>query len=150
MRFLEDFAVGEIIELGSRSLTQQEIVSFARQFDPQPFHVDEAAARQSHFGGIVASGWHTVATLMRMMVDEHLSRSASMGSPGVDEVRWLKPVRPGDLLTARGTVQEVKPSSSKPDRGIIRVLYEVFNQKSELVMTMQGLGLIRTRAGAAG
>src|SRR5690349_6800223 len=110
---LEDFSPGQVIELGSRSFTQQEMVAFARQFDPQPFHVDEAAARQSIYGGLIASGWHTVATLMRLMVDGYLSKSASMGSPGVDEIRWEKPVRAGDTLTARGTVQEVVPSKSK-------------------------------------
>jgi acyl dehydratase len=143
--YLEDFSVGQVIELGARSLTQEEIVGFARQFDPQPFHVDETAARQSIFGGIIASGWHTVATLMRLMVDGYLSKSASMGSPGVDQIRWLLPVRPGDVLNARGTVQEVTRSSSKPDRGIIKVIYEVFNQKGERVMTMQGMGMIKVR-----
>jgi acyl dehydratase len=148
MRYLDDYAPGQVIELGSRSLTQDEIVDFARQFDPQPFHVDEAAARRSIYGGIIASGWHTVATLMRLMVDGYLSKVASMGSPGVDQIRWLKPVRPGDTLTARGVVQGVKRSTSKPDRGVVDVRYEVFNQKGERVMTMQGMSLMGARDAA--
>ena len=143
--YLEDFSPGQVIELGHRSLTQDEIIAFARQFDPQPFHVDEEAAKKSNFGGIIASGWHTAATLMRLMVDGYLGKAASLGSPGIDQIRWLLPVRPGDTLTARGTVQTVKRSTSKPDRGVIDILYEVSNQKGERVMTMRGMGMFKSR-----
>ncbi len=145
MLYLDDYQPGQVIELGSRKLSREEIVDFARQFDPQPFHVDEAAARESIYGGIIASGWHTVGTLMRLMVDGYLSKVASMGSPGVDQIRWLQPVRPGDTLTARGVVTLVKRSTSKPDRGVVAVEYEVFNQGGERVMTMQGMTLMKTR-----
>lgn len=145
MMYLEDFAVGQTLELGSRGVTREEIIDFAKQFDPQPFHVDEDAARQSIFGGLIASGWHTTSLLMRLMVDGLLSHSSSMGSPGIDQIRWLLPVRPGDTLSARATVQKVTPSSSKPDRGVMHSLYEVRNQKGELVMTMQGMGLFKRR-----
>jgi len=145
MQYLEDFAPGQTIDLGSRQLSRDEILAFARQFDPQPFHVDEVAARESIYGEIIASGWHTVATLMRLMVDGYLSKVASMGSPGVDQIRWLKPVRPGDTLTARGVVQAVKRSASKPDRGVVDVEYEIFNQAGERVMTMRGMSLMKAR-----
>lgn len=98
MLYFEDFSVGQVLDLGSCAVSEEEIVAFARQFDPQPFHVDAEAAAASHFGGIVASGWHTCALLMRGIVDQLLLRSASHGSPGVDEIRWLQPVRPGDRL----------------------------------------------------
>jgi len=143
--YLEDFSAGQSLELGSRSVTKEEIISFATQFDPQPFHVDEAAARKSIFGGLIASGWHTTSLLMRLMVDGLLSHSTSMGSPGIDQIRWLLPVRPGDTLSARGIVQQVTPSSSKPDRGVVHTRYEVRNQKGELVMTMDGMGMFKRR-----
>ena len=147
MLYLEDFHPGQIIELGSRRLERDEIIEFARKYDPQPFHVDEEAGRRSIYGGLIASGWHTVVTLMRMLVDEIASRSASMGSPGIDEIRFLKPVRPGDTLTARMTVRDVVPSRSKADRGHIRSAYEVFNQHGDKVMTMVGLGIYARRPG---
>jgi len=147
MLYLEDFHPGQIIELGSRRLERDEIIEFARKYDPQPFHVDDEAARRSIYGGLIASGWHTVVTLMRMLVDEIASRSASMGSPGIDEIRFLKPVRPGDTLAARMTVRDVVPSRSKSDRGHIRSAYEVFNQHGETVMTMIGLGIYARRPG---
>lgn len=140
-RYLDDFHVGEALMLGSYTMDRDEILDFGRRFDPQPFHADEEAAKKTHFGGLIASGWHTVAVLMRLMVEGYIRDSASMGSPGVDEVRWLRPVRPGDVLTARGTVQEVVPSRSKTDRGHIVTYYEVFNQKDELVMSLHGRGI---------
>ena len=146
--FLEDFHAGQVIELGSRSVTKEEILSFARDFDPQPFHVNEEAAKKSIYGGIIASGWHTVSILMRLMVDGLLGRAAGMGSPGVEGVRWLLPVRPGDTLSARGSTTEVIPSESKPDRGLVKALYEVFNQRGEKVMTMQGMVIIKRRPAA--
>ncbi|MEA2625884.1 MAG: hypothetical protein QOD06_1929, partial [Candidatus Binatota bacterium] len=144
-RYLEDFAVGETIDLGSKTVSRDEILRFAREFDPQPFHVDEEAARSTIYGGLIASGWHTVSIFMRLLVDGMLKGSASMGSPGVDEVRWLVPVRPGDTLTARAVVLDVVPSRSKPDRGHIRTTYEAYNQKGEKVMTMTGRGIFGRR-----
>lgn len=145
LRYLEDFHVGEQGTLGSASVTMEEIVAFARQFDPQPFHLDEQAAASSIFGGLVASGWHTASLCMRLMVEGVLSKSASLGSPGVDELRWLKPVRPGDTLTLNLEVLECTPSKSKADRGSIRARYGLTNQRGEVVMTMVGITLVRRR-----
>ncbi len=145
MLYLEDFHAGQTFDLGPRTVTEAEIIAFARQFDPQPFHVDPAAARRSPYGGIIASGWHTIGVAMRMMVDGYIGKAASMGSPGVDRVRWLNPVRPGDTLKLRGTVREVLPSRSKPDRGMVRTEYEMTNQAGETVMAMTGLGMIGRR-----
>lgn len=145
MLYLDDFEPGQIIELGSRGVTKDEIIAFAEQFDPQPFHIDEAAAAETIYGGLIASGWHTVCLFMRLLVDGLLSNAASMGSPGVDEVRWLKPVRPGDVLTAKGVVHEVIPSRSKPDRGVLRTSYEMYNQHGEQVLSMKGVGMFGRR-----
>jgi acyl dehydratase len=146
--FLEDFAVGEVIELGSCSVTQEEIVEFARRYDPQPFHVDEEAAKASNFGGLIASGWHTASMFMRLFVDRVLAGGATLGSPGIDEIRWPRPVRPGDVLTARVAVLDAVPSRSKPDRGHVRIRYEVHNQAGETVMTMVGVSIYRRRPAA--
>jgi acyl dehydratase len=148
-RYLEDFHPGQTIELGSCSVSREEMLEFARRYDPQPFHVDEEAAKQSIYGGLIASGWHTAAMFMRLLVDGIARNSASMGSPGIDEIRWLKPVRPGDTLTARVVILDVVPSRSKPDRGHVRGSYEVFNQKGEKVMTMIGRGIYGRRPGAS-
>ncbi len=137
----EDFKVGQVIELGSCTVSKDEIIAFARKFDPQPFHIDEAAAERSIYGGLIASGMHTCSIFMRLLYDGLLSRAASMGSPGQDELRWIKPVRPGDTLSARGLVEELIPSRSKPDRGLIRTTYEVFNQDGDKVMTLRGIGM---------
>lgn len=145
--FWEDFTVGMFIDLGERSVSQDDIIAFASQFDPQPFHVDEAAARESMFGGLIASGWHTCSLLMRLMCDGYLLRSASLGSPGVEQIRWLRPVRPGDVLRGRMSVLETRVSQSKPDRGVVRSLFELFNQRGELVMSMEGWGMFRRRLG---
>lgn len=147
--YLEDFQAGETIELGSYTVSREEILDFAKRYDPQPFHVDEEAARRSIYGGLIASGWHTTAMLMRLLVDGLAARSASMGSPGVDEIRWLKPVRPGDTLKARATILEVVCSRSKPDRGHMRAAYEVFNQNGEKVMTVVSRGIYGRRPSAA-
>jgi acyl dehydratase len=141
--YLEDFVVGEVIELGSRPVSREEIVEFATRYDPQPFHVDENAAKASIFGGLIASGWHTASMFMRLFVDRVLAGGATLGSPGIDEIRWPRPVRPGDTLAARVTVLEAVPSRSKPDRGHVRIRYEVSNQMSETVMTMVGVSLYR-------
>lgn len=146
LKYLEDFSVGQIIELGQCHLTREDSLRFAREFDPQPFHIDEAAANASIFGGLIASGWHTCSLMMRLLVDNLLSNTASMGSPGVDELRWLLPVRPGDTLTAQAVVNTVKPSSSKPDRGVVNMSYEVFNQNGEKVLTMKAMSMLKTRS----
>ena len=143
--YFEDFRVGQVIELGSCTVSKDEIIAFARKFDPQPFHIDEAAAERSIYGGLIASGMHTCSIFMRLLYDGLLSRAASMGSPGQDELRWIKPVRPGDTLSARGLVEELIPSRSKPDRGLIRTTYEVFNQDGDKVMTLRGIGMFEKR-----
>jgi acyl dehydratase len=143
--YLEDFAPGQVLESPPRTLTKEEIVAFARDYDPQPFHTDEAAAAGSVFGGLVASGWQTVSVMMRLLWDAFLKDTVSLGSPGCDEIRWLRPVRPGDTLRARFTIVEVVPSRSKPDRGIVRTLNEVLNQRGEVVMTVRGLGMFGRR-----
>jgi acyl dehydratase len=145
MLYFEDFPPGDVRESPARTVTREDILAFAREFDPQPFHADEAAAAKTIYGGLIASGWHTIAIYMRLMWESYLKDTASLGSPGVDEVRWLKPVRPGDTLRARFTVLEAVPSRSKPDRGIIRSLSHVFNQHGEVVMTLHGLGLFARR-----
>ena len=144
-RYWEDFKVGEVEQIGGKRVDKEEAIAFAKQYDPQPFHVDEAAAKQSMYGGLIASGWHTCAMVMRMMCDAYLSQSASVGSPGIDNLRWLKPVRPGDTLSARRTTLETRTSKSKPDIGIVNNLWEVFNQNGEMVMSMQGYGMFRRR-----
>ena len=144
--YFEDFQVGQVYELGSYTVSEEQILTFAREFDPQPFHVDSVLAAESIYGGIIASGLHTASIFMRLLYDGLLCRSASMGSPGQDELRWLRPVRPGDTLTARGTVEELIPSKSKPDRGLVRKSYEVLNQHGEKVMTMRGLGMFSRRS----
>lgn len=141
----EDFHVGQRIDCGTWTVTLEEILAFARQFDPQPFHLDEAAAKQTHFGGVVASGWHTASLCMRLVVDAMLNKTVSLGSPGIDELRWLKPVRPGDTLRAVVEVAAMKPSQSKPDRGSMQVKYVLENQRGEPVMTMLGWGMIGRR-----
>jgi acyl dehydratase len=145
MRYFEDFKPGEVIELGSWTIAKEEIIAFARQFDPQVFHVDEDAARQSMFGGLIASGWHTGSLVMRLFYDGVIKDAASLGSPGIDEMRWIKPVRPGDSLAGRMTVTECIPSRSKPDRGIIRTLLELRNQHGDLVVSIKGMNLIGRR-----
>lgn len=144
-RFWEDFQVGEVEQIGGKKVERDEVIDFARQFDPQPFHVDEAAAKQSIYGGLIASGWHTCSMVMRMMCDTYLLQSASVGSPGIDNLKWLKPVRPGDTIRARRTTLESRTSKSRPEIGIVRNLWEVFNQEGELVMTMEGYGMFRRR-----
>ncbi|MEK7700997.1 MAG: MaoC family dehydratase [candidate division NC10 bacterium] len=145
MRYFEDFAPGDVIELGSRTITKESIVAFAREFDPQPFHTDEAAATRSIYGGLLASGWHTGSLAMRILYDGLLKNTASLGSPGIDELRWLKPVRPGDTLALRMTILETIPSRTKLDRGLVRSLMEMRNQRGEIVLTIRGLSLLGRR-----
>jgi acyl dehydratase len=143
--YFEDFVVGKSIEVGSRSVTEDEIIEFATQFDPQPFHIDREAARQSIYGGIIASGWHTCSIVMRLMVDGMLRDSASLGSPGVDEIRWLKPVRGGDTLTVTAMVMQSNASTSKADRGVVHTLWQANNQRGELVATIKGMAMFLRR-----
>ena len=145
MLYLEDLHVGMRFTSGTHALDGEQIKEFARRFDPQPFHVDEDAARDSVFGGLVASGWHTIAMVMRLFVDAIAANSASLGSPGIDEIRFLRPVRPGDTISARLVVLDVVPSRSKSDRGHMRSRWEVFNQNGEKVLTMIGLGIYGRR-----
>jgi acyl dehydratase len=141
----EDFAVGESYEFGGHPVTADEIVEFATRYDPQSFHVDEDAAATGPFGGLVASGWHTAAIFMRMYVDAILSTTASMGSPGVEELRWLVPVRPGDVLRGRVTILEATPSAKRADRGTVHARFEALNQRDEVVMTFVARGLFALR-----
>ena len=141
----EDFEPGQVYELGTRSVTEEELVAFAREWDPQPFHVDPEAAKESVFGGLIASGWQTGAIWMRMYVDTMLG-SAARGSPGIEELRWLAPVRPGDTLTGRLTVLEATPSATKPDRGTIRIRGEMVNQDGVTVMAMTSRGHFERRS----
>jgi acyl dehydratase len=132
----EDFAPGRVFEHGPRRVTREEIVGFAAEFDPQPMHLDEAAARSTLLGGLSASGWHACGILMRMCADSFVLNSASMGAPGVDEVRWLLPIRPGDELTLRSTVLETRVSRSRNDMGFVKFLFEMFNQTGKPAMTL--------------
>lgn len=143
--YLEDFTEGRAFELGSREVTAREIVAFAEQWDPQPFHLDPEAARASPFGGLVASGWHTCAVAMRLLVDGLFRRAASMGSPGMGGIRWPAPVRPGDRVAARLVVRSVRPSRSRPDRGIVAFTCEARNGAGELVLEMEATVFIGRR-----
>lgn len=149
LKHLDDFETGQVIDIGTARLDLEEIIEFASRFDPQPFHIDGAAARESPYGGIIASGWHTCSLFMRMMVDTLLSKTASLGSPGVDQIRWLRPVRPGDELHGRLTVLEVKPSRSKPDMGAVRTQSEMVDSEGRIVMTMESWLLVRRRSNDA-
>lgn len=141
----EDFSVGFVIPCGPRTVTADEIIAFARQFDPQPFHLSEEAGRASIFGSLIASGWHTASMVMRMGCDAYLLDSTSQGSPGIDQLRWIKPTRAGDTIRADLHTIEVRPSRSKPDRGVVVSEWRVYNQHDELIMTMRGMGLFLRR-----
>jgi acyl dehydratase len=143
-RYLEDHLEGDVVTFGRAEVTAEAIIAFAAQFDPQPFHLSEAGGRATPYGGLIASGWHTAGMTMRMLVEHVISRHG-LGSPGVDELRWLKPVRPGDVLTCRATVLSVRRSSSKPDRGIVRQQVETLNQAGEVVLSWIGNGMVRAR-----
>jgi acyl dehydratase len=145
--YFEDFVVGMSVELDGPTLSEAEIIEFAKKYDPQPFHVDPAQAKESIWGGLIASGWHTAVICMRLVCDAYLLASASLGSPGIQELRWLKPVRPGDHLRLKMTVEATKPSRSKPDRGTVLHRWEVFNQTGEQVMQMSGYGMFLKRPG---
>lgn len=144
--YFEDFEPGMEIVFGAYKVTKEEVIAFASKYDPQPFHLDEEAAKSSIFGGLCASGWHTCAMTMRMMVDHMKETGAmSLGSPGVDSIRWLKPVFPGDTLTVRSRVVETRRLRSRPRVGNIRSDYSVYNDKDELVMTFRSNGFFTAR-----
>jgi acyl dehydratase len=145
--YWEDFSPGQIFMHGPRRITREEIVGFAAEFDPQPMHLDEEAARSTLLGGLGASGWHACAIFMRMLAESFMLKSASMGSPGVDEVKWLIPIRPDDRLTLKSTIVETRASNSRPDRGFIKVAFEMLNQSGDCVMTL-GSSLMISRRGA--
>jgi acyl dehydratase len=144
-RYFEDYVPGQIHEFGSIRIEEAEMIDFAQRFDPQPFHTDPEAAKESVFGRLIASGWLTVCLMMRLLVEHYIPREASLGSPGVDEVRWPRPVYPADVLSLRVTVLKAERSRSKPDRGIVRSFVEVLNQDREVVMTMKTMSLIACR-----
>ncbi len=143
--YWEDFKVGETVEMGSHRFTEGDIIDFARQFDPQPFHVDPAAARASFYGTLIASGWHTCAIAMRLMCENYVNRTRSMGSPGVDNIRWLAPVKAGDTLRYRRTVLEARASRSRPEAGLLRTQWEAVNQEGVRVLSMEGWSMIGRR-----
>jgi acyl dehydratase len=150
LRYFEDYVSGASYECGSVSIDEASIIAFAKEFDPQPFHVDPVAAASGPFGGLIASGWHTAAVVMRLLVDNYLSAEASLGGAGADEIRWPYPVRPGDTLRVRATVVESRRSLSKPDRGVIKTLAEAINQDSRTVMRCTAINFLRVRpAGGA-
>jgi len=144
----EDFPVGHVREFGGLAVTREDVIAFARAYDPQPFHLDDAAAEVSLFGRLAASGWHTCALTMRMMVDAYLNDSAALGSPGVDNLRWLRAVYPGDTLRVRLSVLEARPMASRPDVGLVKSRWEVMNQHGVEVLTMEGWGMFRRRPDA--
>ena len=144
-RYFEDYEAGRVYQFGSVVVTEPEIIRFAQCFDPQDMHIDPEKARQGRFGGIIASGWHTIGLAMRLYVEHFLSSVASLASPGVDEVRWPNPVRPGDTLHIRVTTLDTVPSRSKPDRGVVRARLEAFNQNDEPVLNLIALSILGRR-----
>lgn len=143
--YWEDLKVGWMRELGSVTVSAEEIKEFAEQFDPQPFHIDEAAGRRSIFGNLCSSGWHTCALAMRLTVDNFLNESSSMGSPGIENLRWLKPVYPDDTLSLRYSITEARPLRKRAEVGLVRAMWEMFNQNGEKVMQMEAYGMFRRR-----
>lgn len=146
--YFEDFQPGAVNEYGPRLVTREEIVAFAAEFDPQPMHLDEEAGRASMLGGLAASGWHTCCLLMRMAADGFVLNSASMGAPGVDEVRWLAPLRPDSRITLRTQVLDTRASASRPEMGFIKMLFEIRDDKDVLVMTLVTSMIMERRAAA--
>lgn len=147
MRYFEDLRPGETVALGETSVSEEEILTFARRFDPQPFHVDPAVAGSSPYGGLIASGWHTCALFMRLLATGFLNGTASLGSPGVDEIRWPVPVRPGDVLSGKLEILEVRTSQTRPDRGIVRSRGTLTNGHGERALRLTAVNLIGRRAG---
>lgn len=145
LRYFEDFAVGDVFELGSRSLTQEQIIAFGREYDPQPFHVDPEAAKSGPFGTLIASGWQTVGIFMSLLVHNLINDTISLGSPGIEGIEWRKPVKAGDRLTAQVRVYEATPSKSRKDRGILKTEGQLTNQNGELVMTIRAVNFFGRR-----
>jgi acyl dehydratase len=144
-RYFEDYVPGAVHEFGSLTVDEQEVLDFGKRYVPLSYHVDKEAAKNSIYGGLIASGWHTAALMMRLYTENYLSRVANLGSPGCDELRWDKPVYPGDRLAVRVTVLEARVSQSRPDRGIVRSFVEVINQKDEVVMSLKMVNFVRSR-----
>lgn len=145
LQYFEDVGVGDVRETGSMTVERDEVIEFAKAYDPQPFHIDEAAAKQSIFGGLIASGWHTAAMTMRLLVDSFTGKISSTGSPGFDELRWIKPVRPGDRIRVRSTCLEKIPSQSRPTIGVCKFKTEVLNQHDETVMSLISIAMYNRR-----
>lgn len=145
-RWFEDYVPGAVHEFGSATVSEEEILEFAARFDPQPIHIDPEYAKTGPFEGLIASGWHTASLFMRMFADHYLSKVASLASPGIDELRWTAPVRPGDTLRVRATVVSARVSAGKPDRGIVTTGIEVLNQDDVTVLTMSAVNILRRRS----
>jgi acyl dehydratase len=143
--WFDDYRDGETAEFGDYEMTETEIIAFARNYDPQPFHVDREAGAASIHGGLIASGWHTCAVMMRMIADHWLPQESSLGSPGIDELRWIKPVRPGDRLHVRVTVREARRSATRTDRGLVRSFVEVLDQNGEVAMSLVAVNFFLLR-----
>jgi acyl dehydratase len=148
-RWFEDYEPGAVYEYGYATLTEDELLDYARRFDPQPIHIDPEYAKAGAFGGLIASGWHTGSLFMRLFADHFLSRVASLASPGVDELRWPRPVRPGDTLRLRATIMDVRASQSRPDRGLVRTRGELLNQHDEVVLSLLAVNFLRRRPAAS-
>jgi acyl dehydratase len=148
-RYFEDYVTGSVHEFGSVAVEEQEILDFGKRFVPLSYHTDPELAKKSIYGRLIASGWHTAALMMRLYTDHYLSRIANLGSPGGDELKWDRPVFPGDELSIRVTVLESRRSESKPDRGIVRSFVEVMNQNREIVMSVKMVNFVRSRETAA-
>lgn len=146
--FFEDYEVGQVIVTPGATITESQIVEFALHYDPQPFHLDKGAAEQSIYGGLIASGWQVGSLAFRLVTMTNILKDTSLGSPGLDELRWPRPVRPGDTIHVELTVEEKRPSRSKPDRGIVLIAYAVKNQEDETVMTLKALQLVKRRPSA--
>ena len=144
-RYFEDYIAGSVHEFGPIAVEEREVLDFGRRFVPLPYHIDNEAAKKSVYGRLIASGWHTAALMMRLYTDNYLSKVANLGSPGCDELRWTKPVFPGDALSIRVTVANARRSDSKPDRGIVQSFCEVLNQKREVVMSVKMVNFVRSR-----
>jgi acyl dehydratase len=147
-RYFEDYIVGSVHEFGAVPVNELDVIDFGNRFVPLPYHTDPEAAKKSIYGGLIASGWHTAAMMMRLYTDHYLSQAANLGSPGGDELRWTKPVFPGDELSIRVTVLDTRRSDSKPDRGIVQSFVEVLNQKREVVMSVKMANFVRRRGAA--
>lgn len=144
-RYFEDYPVGRVVTGGPVAVSESEIIDFARRFDPQPMHVDKAAAERGPFGGVIASGWHTGSLMMQLLARHFVPHPGNLPSPGLDELRWLQPVRPGDALSLRATVLTARRSRSKPDRGVVTSLVELLNQRGEVVLSLKPVSLMRCR-----